>query len=228
MSKLVHFIHGAPLRLAALLGACLLILAACSSDRQAEEKKKDERPPQEKVLILKQRFDQLDDSLKQMEKDLQIQKKRIDGTRELVESIRHSLTKGGLKGYSLENVSTTDPLLLQAINKDQAQKKEKKEREHNKDKADDRILNGLLIAAFLLIIIAIFVVALKDKKSEGQPFDAQVMPPYPNDDKGVTETYDGDRTPGIDDTGSFEYGELQAPKPKVDENPQGPDEEQPL
>jgi len=215
-------------------GALLAVLAGCNSENDEKQReKKDNRPPQERVLILKQRFDQLEANIDEMKRDLAIQQKRLESTREIAESIKHSLMKGGLKGYSLGNISTTDPLVLKALEKQRNQKADKKEGKSLKENAEDRILNGLLMGVFLLFVIAIFVVALRDRKAAEQPFEAQVMPDYPDGNASSTsraadaavENEAADEA-SIDDTGSYEYGELNPPPPTRD-YPAKPDDEKP-
>lgn len=167
------FRRSAALRMTFIVVAAML-LAGCSEDKPKQKSEKDNRSAQEKVLILKQRFQQLESSLDDMQRDLEIQKKQIESTREIVKSIRHSLVKGGLKGYNLDNVSTTDPLVLNAValQKERDQNKVKKEEE--KKASENRLFNGLLLFIFFLIVVALFVVSLKDKKPGDNP-SSEVM-----------------------------------------------------
>lgn len=223
-----------------LVVTALCVLAGCGSisgdgeSREAQKnERKDNRTDQEKVVILKQRFEQLESSLDDMEKDLKVQRKRIESTRELADSIRHSLTKGGLRGYNLDTVSTTDPVVLASIEEKKQERDEQKARSKDKEETDDGILNALLIGCFLVIIASLFWVALHDRKTDEQPLEAGVggaSVPM-EEEPGTVDPYDPEITPGIDDTGSYQYGELGGPRrPEIDDPPgesDGPAEDRP-
>ncbi len=200
--------------------ALMFSLAGCGSSEPQIDEAREDRNAQEKILVLKQRFEQLESSLDNMESDLKIQQKRVESTREVVDSIRHSLTKGGLRGYSFDNVSTTDPVLLASIDEQRHQREQEKSAEKAKDDSDDRILNGLLILCFLIIIGALFWMALNDRKTDEQPVEAGLGGAPLNPDVEVpddtVDPYDPEITPGIDDTGSYQYGELGGKGPGND------------
>lgn len=162
-----------------LLVLAVMLLAGCSEDKPKPKSDKDNRTAQEKVLILKQRFQQLESSLDDMQRDLEIQKKQIDSTREVVKSIRHSLVKGGLKGYNLDNVSTTDPLVLNAVALQKVRDQNKEKKEEEKKSSENRMFNGLLLFVFFLIVVALFVVSLKDKKPAETPTSEVMADPAP-------------------------------------------------
>lgn len=208
MSTIAHFISRLPLGLGLTVFVAAILLSGCGSAKPKEEKKKDNRSPQERVLLLKQRFNQLEASLQEMKHDVEIQKQRIESTQKIVDSIKHSLVKGGLKGYSLGNVSTTDPLVLEALSKHQQKKQDKNAREAEKEQADNTILNALLIACFIVFIVAIFVAALKDKKSI-EPIEPTVW--EPSDPDAPTPFPSEPAESDVNDTGSYEYGELRPP-----------------
>lgn len=217
MLTIAHFITRLPVRFGLIAIVASAVLSGCGSDKPNEEKKKDNRTPQERVLVLKQRFDQLEASLREMKHDVEIQKKRIESTQKIVDSIKHSLVKGGLKGYSIGNISTTDPLVLEALRQHQEQKQKEKKRKAEKEEADNTILNALLIACFLVFIVAIFVAALKDKKSI-DPVEPTVWEPTEPDTPGPLSSETEEKT---NDTGSYEYGELRPPAhPHESDNPE--------
>lgn len=208
----------------AMCGLALVFsLAGCGAPEPEMEEAREDRNAQEKILVLKQRFEQLESSLDNMESDLKIQQKRVESTREVVESIRHSLTKGGLRGYSFDNVSTTDPVLLASIDEKRQQREREKAAEKAKDDTDDRILNGLLILCFLIIIGALFWMALNDRKTDEQPLEAGLggapLSPDVETPENTVDPYDPDITPGIDDTGSYQYGELGGTGPVKPDDP---------
>jgi uncharacterized membrane protein len=194
-----------PVRIFLGLFASLLLLGGCGSDDKKEDKKDDEdkKPAYERVVILKERFDQLENSLDEMERDLQLQKKRIESTRETAKSIKRSLLKGNLKGYSLDTIST-DPMVLRAVDKRIEKDQEKEAKEDAKEENDDLILNSLLIILFVIFIIIIFIVALRDR-NQGSPYD-NTNTGYPDSDlsSDPADTPADDNEP--ETGGSYEYG----------------------
>ncbi len=169
----------APLRITlALLGGLFIFSGCGSDDKKTDDEKDEKKPAYERVVILKQRFTQLENSLDEMERDLEIQKKRIDSTRETAKSIKRSLLKGNLKGYSMDTVSS-DPLVITAMEKRQEKAQEKEAKQEKKSESDDLIFNILLITLFLIFLVVLFVVAFKDRK-QTTPYDTPATPVDPD------------------------------------------------
>jgi len=167
------------LRLPFALLSALVLFTGCGSDKEREEKPK--KPASERVAILRERFDQLESDLNEMERDLVIQKKRIEKTRETAKAIRRSLIQGNLKGYSIDTI-TSEPVLAQRAQEKKERKQEKLSEEAEKEEAENSFLNAALIILFFIFIIVIFAVALKDRKQDLPPY-APVSPDdrRPND-----------------------------------------------
>jgi len=180
MQKLKLASLASHLRLPFALLSALILFAGCGSDQEREEKPK--KPASERVAILRERFDQLESDLNEMERDLAIQKKRIEKTRETAKAIRRSLIRGNLKGYSIDTI-TSEPVLAQRAQEKKERKQEKLSQEAEKEEAENSFLNAALIILFFIFIIVIFAVALKDRKQDLPPY-APVSPdndPRPND-----------------------------------------------
>lgn len=212
----------APLRFSLALVLGLFVLAGCGDDEKPEkEKDADEgKPAYERVMILKQRFEQLENSLDEMERDIKFQKQRIETARETAKDIKRSLIKGNLKGYSLDTI-TTDPMVLRAIEDQKAKDEEEKAEEEAKEESDNLILNGLLIVLFLVFLVIIFVVALRDR-DQGSPYDNNRgtgtdndVPPSPAD---PSSSEDIPESAGS----SFEYGRPNDLMPGGGDEPNAP------
>lgn len=218
-----------PVRMTLALLSMLLLAGCGSDDKKDKDKEKDEKPPYERVIILKQRFNQLENSLDEMERDLEIHKKRIDSTRETAKAIKRSLLKGNLKGYSLETI-TTDPVVLQAIEKHRIdQEQEQEEARDEKKKSENSLFNKFLIACFIIFLVVVCVVALRDS-NQASPYDIAIPPgdkrePRPgvpdDDDDSGDASLDGEPDEPVDDPS--EYGELRPredrPDTPADEDP---------
>lgn len=190
------------LRLVMTLMGSLFFLVGCGSDdKEKKDDEKDDKPAYERVAILKHRFDQLENSLDEMERDLKLQKKRIESTRETAKAIKRSLLKGNLKGYSLDTVST-DPLVLKAIEDRKDKERKERQKEEDKEDADDRLFNSLLIILFVIFVIIIFVVALRDRNA-GSSYD-NAGTPYPDSEPDSSADAEGDKGP-IGPGGMYEY-----------------------
>src|SRR5690606_23749171 len=119
----------------------------------------DKKPAYERVAILKDRFDQLENSLDELERDLDLQKDRINHTRKTMQSIKRSLIRGNLKGYSIDTI-TSDPQLMQVIEKHKEKKAAEKEKDNLKKKAENKFLGWLIILLILAFLVVVVVVAL--------------------------------------------------------------------
>lgn len=204
----------------------LVMLAGCGSgDKKESSEKKDEekRPAYERVAILRERFDQLELSLDEMERELEIQRARIKKTRETALAIKRSLIKGNLKGYSIDTI-TTDPLVIAAIDKEKqrAEKKDKDE-DDKKDNGGSVLLDITLAILIILLVLFILFVALKDRK-QASPYTMPVnrAPTGPEDDYEDEEeavlppspgTYGELRPSSPDNTAPEEPGQNEEPKP---------------
>ncbi len=180
------------------------MLAGCGSDDEKKPDKKSEtKPPHQRVVILKQRFNQLENSLDEMERDLAIQRKRIDSTRETAKAIRRSLTTGNLKGYSIDTVSS-DPIVITAMKDQQKKAKNKESKKSDKEETDDRIFDTALILLFLAFIVVLFVVSLKERKKA----TSAANPTVPHNPDSTSSNADSttDSTPN---TNNYQYGELR-------------------
>lgn len=195
-------------RLFLLALSATALLAGCGgSDGKPEETSAEQedksKPAYERVAILRNRFDQLESSLNEMERDLEIQKKRIDQTRETAMAIKRSLVRGNLKGYSIDTI-TSDPAILQAIEKHKEKKADDKEKEQIKKKSESKFFSGLVIILIIVFLIVVLAVAWKERTQES-PYDI-TPPPYtppgedvPADDEPVND---------LDITSSGGYQEL--------------------
>lgn len=188
-----------------------LLLAGCGSDDDKKDKKEDDKkPPYERVVILKERFDQLEADLDEMERDLNIQKKRIEKTRETAKAIKRSLIKGNLKGYSIDTIST-DPLVVAALEKRQEKDSAEQAEEAEEEESENFVLNTLLLIAFVILLIAIFWVALRDR-NQTTPYDLGQGETGNTEPTGSPHSAIDELTPNVD-TSSSGYGDLTPPRP---------------
>lgn len=198
-----------------LLGVISVLALVSGCDRQENHpvEKGDKKPAYERVLVLKQRFAQLETSLDDMEQDLVIQKKRIEATREMASSIKRSLVSGNLKGYSLDTVSS-DPMVINAMEKRQEKVQEKEVRAAKKDSSDDTVLNAILLVLFLVFIVTIFWIALKERH-QASPYEAAPKAPYPEPLQPKNGLEEAGAESAAGDSPPFQYGELR-PQEKTD------------
>ena len=191
-----------------LVGA--ILLSGCGRDKDPEKaENNDKKPAYERVVILKQRFLQLENSLDEMERDLKIQEKRIDSTRDMAKAIKRSLLKGNLKGYSIDTIST-DPMVLAAMASQQQKNKDEQKKHDEKEASDDTVINILLIAVFVIFLVMIFFVALKER-NKATPFDTFTQPAYPPAaEEADEESVSTGSSPGADESNtSMNYGEIR-------------------
>ncbi len=209
-----------------LVLSSMLLFAGCGSDENKEEKKDDDKkPPYERVVILKERFDQLETSLDEMERDLEIQKKRIEKTRETAKAVKRSLLKGNLKGYSIDTIST-DPVVIAALEKRVDKDNKDKVEEAEEEESENFLLNTLLMIAFVILLIAIFWVALRDR-NQTPPYDLgggdQPNSP-PVSPSGSPHSPVDELTPNVD---TSSYGDLGRPREHSADTPDMPQRDEP-
>lgn len=187
-----------------------LLLAGCGSDDEQKDKQDDDKKPAyERVVILKERFDQLETNLDEMERDLKIQHKHLEEARETAKAIKRSLIKGNLKGYSIDTIST-DPVVLAALEKRQEKDNKDEVEEAEEEESENLVLNTLLMIAFVILLIAIFWVALRDRKQE-PPFDLDQGGTGHTEPHGSPHSPIDELTPNVD-TSSSGYGDLTPPR----------------
>lgn len=163
------------LKLHKLLPGLLVVLglfAGCSSESKNVQTAEDDEfavsKAEKRISVLQARFENLNETLDQLERDNDLQKQRIKTARGEVNSIYRQLRNLNLKGYTMDNISTS-AYHLQRLNRSETrnaeaeQKREVKKTEAKEEKRERKATTTLAILLSLATIIILVLVYLKQR-----------------------------------------------------------------